>query len=238
MLNTSWYCSQISGPAGLVGIDANDKILYNIDLNPALKEIQRLNGGIEVGGAQDATTDDDGNVYIPLAFGQAILKFDPKIQKTSVFFFKMNPKPRAIGYTGIEFVNPKTLILWNNVNRRIETIDITSRKIKVSVPKGAHLPKSTVADAIYIPSFSKGTCLLLNNVVENQVEVMKTRDHWKSVTHMGSISTKEFGGISTFTYEIDNRVYYGSSYFSDDDSHTRSFFPQGDITDAVTKACA
>jgi hypothetical protein len=32
----------------------------------------------------------------------------------------MNPKPRAIGYTGIEFVNPKTLILWNNVNRRIE----------------------------------------------------------------------------------------------------------------------
>jgi hypothetical protein len=54
MLNTSWYCSQISGPAGLVGIDANDKILYNIDLNPALKEIQRLNGGIEVGGAQDA----------------------------------------------------------------------------------------------------------------------------------------------------------------------------------------
>ncbi|EGG05758.1 uncharacterized protein MELLADRAFT_87632 [Melampsora larici-populina 98AG31] len=202
---------QLSGPAGLVGIDTNDKILYNVDLNPALKEVQRLNGGVEVGGAQDATTDNDGNVYVPVAFGQAILKFDPKTQKTSVFYFKMNPKPHDIGYTGIEFVNSKTLILWNNVNRRIETIDITSRKIKASVPKGAHLPKPTVVDAIYIPSFSKGTCLLLNNVVENQVEVMKTRNNWKSVIHTASISTKEFDGISTFTYEIDDRMYFGSS---------------------------
>ncbi|KAH9825191.1 hypothetical protein DFH28DRAFT_18756 [Melampsora americana] len=230
--------AQISGPAGLVGIDANDRILYNIDLNPALKEVQRLNGGVEVGGAQDATTDDNGNVYVPVGFGQVILKFDPKIQKTSIFYFKHHPKPKSIGYTGIEFVNSKTLILWNNLNRKIETIDITSPKIKLSVSKGLHLPKSTVADAIYIPSFSNGTCLLLNNVIANQVEVMKTHDHWKSIIHRASISTNQFGGISTFTYEIKNKIYFGSSYFSDNKSHTRTSFPQGDITHAVIKACA
>lgn len=230
--------AQLAGPAGLVGIDTDDKIVYNVDLKPTLKEIQSLNGGIEVGGVQDATTDQDGNVYVTASFGQAIMKFDPKTQKTSIFYFKMHPAPLAMGFSGIEFVNPKTLIVWNDAKKSLETFDITSPKIKPSVPEGDHLPKSMIADAIYIPSFTKGTCLLLNDDATGQVEVVKSRDNWKSITHAGSIATDtKSGGLATFTYEIGSRVYYGSEFFNDR-ARTRSLFPQGDITDAVTKACA
>ncbi|EGG09521.1 uncharacterized protein MELLADRAFT_95993 [Melampsora larici-populina 98AG31] len=194
--------AQLSGPAGLLGIDTNDKIVYNVDLNPTLKEVQSLNGGIEVGGAQDATTDKDGNVYVTASFGSAMIQI------------QMNPKPHTLGYTGIEFVNSKTLIVWNDAIKAIETFDITSTKPKPSVPEGDRLSKSMMADAIYIPSFTKGTCLLLNDDVSGQVEVVKSHDNWKSITHAGSIPTDmKSGGLATFTYEISSRIYYGSEPF-------------------------
>ncbi|KAH9825190.1 hypothetical protein DFH28DRAFT_943032 [Melampsora americana] len=230
--------AQISGPAGLVGIDVNDKVIFNVDLNPVLKEVQHLNGGVEVGGAQDVTSDHDGNVYITFSFGQTILKFDPKTEKTSIFYMKMNPKPKTMGMTGIELSNSNLLIVWNNENGRIETFDINSPQVKPFIPKGDHLPKTTIGDGVYMPSFSKGTCLLLNNCGLNQVEVLKSNDDWKTITHVGSIPTKEFDGISVFTYEIDSRIYFGTAYFTDPKPLTRTFFPQGDITNAVRKACA
>ncbi|EGG05756.1 uncharacterized protein MELLADRAFT_87631 [Melampsora larici-populina 98AG31] len=229
--------AQISGPAGLVGIDTNDKIVFNVDLNPALQEVQRVNGGIEAGGAQDATTDHEGNVYISISFGQTILKFDPKTQKTSIFYMKMQPKPKTMGITGIELVNSNTLIVWNNENGKLESFDIHSPKVEPFIPKGDYLPKTTIADGVFIPSFSKGTCLLLNNCALNQVEVLKSHDNWKTVTHAGSIPTKKFSGISVFTYEIDSRIYFGTAYFTDPKPRNRNLFPQGDITHAVTKAC-
>ncbi|KAG0147138.1 hypothetical protein CROQUDRAFT_76893 [Cronartium quercuum f. sp. fusiforme G11] len=229
----------MSGPSAIVSMDPNDQIVNFVDLTGVLSQVRQLNGGFSVGGTQDITTDHQGNVYIIASYGQAILKFDRKTKKPSVFFASKNPTPATMSYTGIELADTNKLIVWNTEKTRLETFDLTSQNPQPIIPTGGTISTKSpfIGDAVFIPTFSKGSCLLLNNNVPSRVEVFTTKDKWNSVKHAASIDANKYKTSASYTFELNGRIYYGTTFFGDSKPRLRNVFPQVDITEAVIKAC-
>lgn len=229
----------MSGPSAIVSIDTNDRIVNSVDLTGTLSQVRQLNGGVPAGGTQDITTDPHGNVYIIASYGQAILKLDHKTMKPSVFFASKNPTPATMSYTGIELADANKLIVWNTEKTRLETFDLTSPNPQPLIPTGGTINTNSpfIGDAVFIPTFSKGSCILVNNNVPSRVEVFTTKDSWNSVKHTASIDANKYKTSASYTFELNGRIYYGTTFFGDSKAGSRDTFPQVDITEEVEKAC-
>ncbi|KAI1175670.1 hypothetical protein F4777DRAFT_598415 [Nemania sp. FL0916] len=217
--------TNLTGPNRLIQYSPRDRsIIWDVDLGPLVDDIEK-EIGTSVGGLQDSASDKDGNVYVPITFGNFILKIDKNGETSRFYDPDLKKLDKSYGFGGLFITENNAMVVADGVSHGFVVFDLVGpdpTKPLFSQPEGIpdNYDLPLVCDAIIAPRRYRDTVALCADVLSRSmspygiITVYVSKDGWKTSKYAGAIPV-EFGQspdvFSTAQFATADRVYALSS---------------------------
>ncbi|KAF2181524.1 hypothetical protein K469DRAFT_752753 [Zopfia rhizophila CBS 207.26] len=236
--------TNLTGPNRLIHYSPlNRSIIWEVDVNPLVEEIER-GIGAQVGGLQDQAEDKDGNAYYPTAWGNVIIKISVNGQASKFYV----PEPDklntcAYGFGGLFISEDNVLVLSDAVSQSFAIFNLSGpNPSEPFFSKPANLPAgystALFCDSLIAPKRFNNTIALCADVFDAKtsphgiIAVYSSGDGWKTSEYLGAIPI-EFNQApnawSTATFEAMGSIYALTAALP----YEKGTFPQVDNTALV-----
>ncbi|KAH8165467.1 hypothetical protein CIB48_g2796 [Xylaria polymorpha] len=241
--NSPGMGTNLTGPNRLIQYSPRDRsIVWEVDLDPAISDIEQQIG-TPVGGLQDSASDKDGNVYLPVTFGNFLLMVDRNGEVSRFYTPDLDKLDKSYGFGGLFITENNVMVLADGVSSGFVLFNLSGpnpTEAHFSKPEG--LPDNDdihlECDFLLAPRKYRDTVALCADVLSTSISphgvitVYVSEDGWKTSKYAGAIPVA-FGQspdvFSTAQFATADRIYALSSALP----YGPQIFPQVESTTLV-----
>ncbi|KAI1750586.1 hypothetical protein F4782DRAFT_541457 [Xylaria castorea] len=239
--NSPGMGTNLTGPNRLIQYSPRDQsVVWEVNLDPLVNDIEQQLG-TPVGGLQDSASDKDGNVYLPVTFGNFILKVDRNGEVSRFYTPDLDKLDKSYGFGGLFTTEDNAMVLADGISHGFVLFNLSGpnpAEPHFSKPEG--LPDNydlpLVCDALIAPRRYKDRVAMCADVLSTSISphgiitIYVSNDGWKTSKYAGAIPVA-FGQspdvFSTAQFATAERVYalssalpYGPQMFPEVESTT------------------
>ncbi|KAI8949868.1 hypothetical protein F4801DRAFT_602912 [Xylaria longipes] len=239
--NSPGMGTNLTGPNRLIQYSPRDRsIIREVDLDPLINDIEKQLGS-PVGGLQDSASDKDGNTYVPVTFGNFILKVDKNGEVNRFYTPDLDKLDKSYGFGGLFITEDNAMVLSDGISQSFVVFNLSGpnpAEPHFSKPEGFpdNYDRPLECDAVIAPRRYRDRVAMCADVLSTSISphgiitVYVSNDGWKTNKCVGAIPIA-FGQspdvFSTAQFATADRVYalssalpYGPQMFPEVESTT------------------